>query len=119
MTSPIRIFFILPIVFFGLIAFMQLLVGSFLSFSLWMFVALVVFLICWPIITKATMKFVPIYQIFSLFTGFLILIIIFAFFDISQYTTFTKDKVLILSIFAGTGLTLLILFIHGIRGEVN
>lgn len=119
MISPIRIFFILPIIIFIFIAFIQLLVGSFLSFTLWSFVALVVFLVCWPIVIKSTMKYVPVYQIFSLFTGFVILMIILTFFDIAQYTTFTKDKVMILSGFAGIGSTLLILFIHGRRGVVN
>jgi len=115
--SPIRIFFILPIVFFVLVAFIQLLVGDFLSFALWSFVALVVFLIFWPIVIKATMKYVPVYQIFSLLIGFLILMIIFSFFDIDQYTTLTKDKVMILSAFAGTGITVAALFIHGQRGN--
>lgn len=117
MTSPIRIFFILPIIFFTLVAFMQLLLGDFLSFVLWLFVDFVAVLICWPIITKATMKYVPVYQIFSLLTSFLILMTIFAFFDIDQYTAFTKDKVMILSAFAGVGFTTLILFIHGQRGN--
>jgi uncharacterized membrane protein len=117
MTSPIRIFFILPIVLFIIIAFIQLLVGTFLSFALWLFVAMVAFLVCWPIITKSTMKYVPVYQIFSLFIGFLILMIIFSFYDIAQFTTLTKDKVLILSAFSGTILTILILFIHGQRGN--
>jgi len=119
MTSPIRIFFILPIIFFIFIALTQLLIGDFLSFALWSFAALVVFLICWPIVVKATMKYVPVYQIFSLIFGFLILMIIFSFFDITQYTTLTKDKVMILSGFSGVGLTLIILFIHGRRGVVN
>ena len=117
MTSPIRIFFILPIIFFAVIAFMQLIMGDFLAFVLWLFVAMVAFLICWPIVIKATMKYVPVYQIFSLFIGFLILMIIFSFFDISQFTTFTRDKVMILSGFAGIGLTILLLFIHGQRGN--
>ena len=117
MTSPIRISFILPVLFFTVIAFMQLLMGDFLTFALWLFVAVVAFLICWPIVVKATMKYVPVYQIFSLFIGFLILMIIFSFFDISQFTTFTRDKVMILSGFAGIGLTILLLFIHGQRGN--
>jgi len=117
MTSPLRIFFILPIIFFILIAFMQIFIGDFLSFALWSFVSLVVFLIFWPIVIKATMKYVPVYQIFSLLIGFLILMIIFSFFDIDQYTTFTKDKVMILSGFAGAGITIAALFIHGQRGN--
>ena len=117
MTSPIRIFFILPIVFFALIALIQLLVGSFMSFVLWLFVALVVFLVCWPIVIKATMKYVPVYQIFSLFIAFTIMLVIFSFYDIDQYTTLTKDKVMILSGLAGVSLAFLILFIHGQRGE--
>ncbi len=117
MTSPIRIFFILPTIFFAIIAFMQLLMGDFLAFVLWLFVAMVAFLVCWPIIVRATMKYVPVYQIFSLLIGFLILMTIFSFYDISQFTTFTKDKVLILSGFSGIILTILILFIHGQRGN--
>jgi hypothetical protein len=117
MTSPIRVFFILPIIFFTLVVFMQLLLGDFLSFVLWLFVDLVAVLVCWPIITKATMKYVPVYQIFSLLISFLILMVIFIFFDIDQYTTLTKDKAMILAAFAGVGLTTLILFIHGQRGN--
>ena len=117
MTSPLRIFFILPIVFFILIATMQLFTGNFLSFSLWAFVSLVAFLVCWPIVVKATMKYVPVYQIFSLLIGFLLLTIVFFFFDIGQYTTLTKDKVIILSILAGFICTGTVLFIHGQRGN--
>jgi len=117
MTSPLRIFFVLPIILFTLIAVMQLFIGDFLSIVLWSFVALVAFLVCWPIVTRATMKYVPVYQIFSLFAGFLFLMIVFSYFDIAHYTTFTKDKVMILAGFTGVGLTLLALFIHGQRGE--
>ncbi len=115
--SPIRVFFILPIVAIATIAFLQLFIGTFLSFSLWSFATLVTFLVCWPIISKMTMKYVPIYQIFSLTIGFLILMIIFSFFDISRYTSFTKDKVLILSIFSGFIITIIALFIHGQKGN--
>jgi hypothetical protein len=115
MASPIRIFFILPIIFFVIIAGIQLLTGTFLSLVLWSFVALISFLICWPLVVRATMKYVPIYQIFSLYAGFVALVIIFTFLDLSKYTTFSQNKLIILAALFGSALSIAILFIHGKR----
>ena len=111
MKSPVRLFFILPIIFFFLTAFMQLLFNSFFAFALWAFVALLVFLICWPIIVKANIKYVPIYQIFSILIGFLIIVAVASFFDFKQYITL--DKAIILSVFTSIIITGLVMFFRG------
>lgn len=115
MISSIRLFFILPIVIFLLIALLKLLTGDFLDFILWSFASMVVFIILWPIIIKPDQRYIPVYQIFSLLISFLIVVTVFSFFDIAQYTQLSKDKVLILSFFAGVGTTIASLFIHGKR----
>ncbi|GEM_PF-6339165 len=98
MYSPVRYFFILPIIFFSLIAVLQLAFGSLLSFVLWSFVDLAVFLICWPIVVKAKMKYVPIYQIFSLFLGTLAVLFVASLYDLKNF--FPLSKAIVLAIFA-------------------
>ena len=113
MRSPIRFFFILPIVLFILIAFIQLILNGFFAFILWSFVAVVSILVCLPIIIKAEMKYVPIYQIFTLVIAVLIIVIVSLFYDISNYTHLSKDKITILAVLGGFAITTALLYIHG------
>ena len=110
--SPIRIFFIFPIIIFAIIALLQLLLGDVFYFALWSFVFVVITVICLPIIIPPQEeRYVPIYQIFSIFITFIFISSVVTFFDISNYLP--SNKALIISVFAGSAITGLILFLRG------
>lgn len=111
MKSPVRIFFILPIVIFAIIAFLQLFLNGLFYFALWGFVFVVVTAICWPLIINPYERYIPIYQMFLIFIAFVIMAIVVTFFDVKNYLPF--DKALIISIFAGLFVTGLVLFLRG------
>jgi hypothetical protein len=111
MKSPVRIFFILPIVIFAIIAFLQLLLNGLFYFVLWGFVFVVVTAICWPIAIATHERYTPIYQMFSIFITFVLMAIVVTFFDIKDYLP--TNKALIISIFTGLFTTGLVLFLRG------
>jgi hypothetical protein len=111
MKSPIRIFFILPIVIFAIIAFLQLLFNGLFYFALWGFVFIVVTTICWPIVVIPHERYTPIYQMFSIFVAFILMAIAVTFFDVKNYLP--VNKALIISIFTGLFMTGLVLFLRG------
>ncbi len=111
MRSPLRLFCLLPIILFILIAFIQLILNGLFAFALWGFTAFLVINVCWPIIVNANEKHLPIYQIFSILIVFVFVAIVITFTDIKNYLPL--DKAIIVSIFAGLGLTGLVLFLGG------
>ncbi len=111
MRSPLRLFCLLPIILFILIAFIQLILNGLFAFALWGFTAFLIINVCWPIIVKANERHLPIYQIFSILIAFVLVSIIITFADIKNYLPL--DKALIISVFAGLGITGLILFLGG------
>ena len=113
MRSPLRLFCLLPIILFVLIAFIELLVNGMFAFALWGFTAFLVINVCWPIVVKANEKHLPIYQIFSILIAFALTAIVISFFDISNYLPL--DKAIIISVFAGLGITGLVMFLGGYK----
>jgi len=111
MRAHFRIFFILPVVFFGLIAITQLFLNGFFEFSLWFFATSLVLMVCLPIVFPSMEeRFIPIYDIFAILLAFTFLAGISIFFTLRPYLPF--DVSLAISIFLGPIITAIILFLR-------
>jgi hypothetical protein len=111
MKSPLRIFFILPIVLTAMITVFQLLQTDGLHFTLWFFALIIVSSVCLPlIIPPREERYVPIYQMFFIFVSFVIVAIVISFFDLRNF--FSPDKALIISVFVGLGIVGISLFLR-------
>jgi len=108
MHSFLRQLCLLPIFVLAIITFSQGVLKGGLYFALWGYVIIIVSSVCLPIVFKATQRYVPIYQIFTVLIATTLVFIIIFYFEFQQYLN--TSRTLFFSILAGLALMGIIMF---------
>lgn len=109
----LRKILILPILVFGAVAFLNLILGNFFNFSLWSFLTVILIFSIFPLLFKHNEKTLPIYYIFGSMFLFSIFASIVAFLDFQQSGASSVAESTIFAILIGPTIVAGIMLLKG------